>query len=170
MYLILFIILIQTANAQVFIGKPNGTELISSSNSSFEQEVLQLVNKERRKRKLILLQWDSVLCNAARYHANDMAIEGYFDHYTKDKLKNGRFIKVCDFGERMDAFLKHRLFSRSENIAYGQIDPKEVMSVWMKSKDHRNNILDRKAKFLGVGYIELAESTGKRYWVQSFGI
>ena len=54
-----------------------------------------------------------------------------------------------------------------ENIASGQKDIDSVMNDWMKSKGHRENIVNRKFTNIGVGY---ANSTdGITYWCVQFG-
>lgn len=156
--------------AQDFKGKATGKERIPSSNESFEKEVLELVNKERKKRGLKPLVWKDNLAHAARYHAMDMAIDGYMEHDSKDKLKNGSLKKVCDVFDRMDKFVGKEIFARAENIAGGQKTAEEVMKSWMSSSGHRQNILDKKAKYIGIGYIYLEDSELGDYWVQGFGM
>ena len=49
-----------------------------------------------------------------------------------------------------------------ENIAQGQTSADEVMTDWMNSPGHRQNILDCSFRTLGVG-------EASDYWVQEFG-
>ncbi|MCH2021752.1 MAG: CAP domain-containing protein [Saprospiraceae bacterium] len=156
--------------AQIFKGLPTGKERIESSRKDFEREVLQLVNKERKKRKLKALLWNTQLAYAARYHAKDMATDEYFDHSTKDRLPNGRHKTICDVFERLDKFSEARIFSSAENIAAGENTPKQVMKSWMSSKLHKRNILDKEAKYIGIGYVEIRGSYYEDYWVQCFGL
>jgi len=170
---LLFILLLALPiflSAQDFNGKPTGKEKIESSKKSFEQEVLALVNKERKRRNRKPLKWNDQLAYAARYHAKDMAVDNYFDHPSQDLRKNGSHKTVCDVFERMNKFVGKDVFSRAENIAVGERSPEEVMRDWMSSKGHRRNILDKDAKYLGVGYIEMNNSEWGNYWVQSFGM
>jgi uncharacterized protein YkwD len=162
--------LYQLSAAQVFVGLPSGNEQIASSNASFEQEVLDLVNKERKKRGRKPLIWKKQLAFAARYHAKDMAVDNYFDHPTKDAKKHGRLRNICTVFERMDQFVQGAFFSRSENIAVGEKTPTQVMKDWMSSKGHRRNILDKDAKYIGVGFVQMNGSEWGNYWVQSFGM
>lgn len=62
-----------------------------------------------------------------------------------------------------------------ENIAYGQENPIEVFNAWMKSKGHRENILDKAYKTIGVGVSLLAHQEKgdegflyKEHWAQLF--
>ena len=57
--------------------------------------------------------------------------------------------------------------SAAENVAAGQPDVNAVMSAWMGSTGHRNNILSTGSAHVGVG---LAHSAGGTpYWTQVFG-
>lgn len=145
---------------------PTGKEIVPSSNSSFEQKVLSLVNQERKKARKKPLKWDEKLARAARYHAKDMATEGYFDHDTQDK-KGNKFVVVCDYDKRLTAFYGEELMTSAENIAYGQSTPEEVMKTWMRSAGHKSNILG-KHELLGVGFYR-DPKTKTTYWVQTFG-
>ena len=49
-----------------------------------------------------------------------------------------------------------------ENIAFGYIDSKEVMKVWLESSDHKENIMNKRYTHVGIG-ISQADS-GKIYW------
>lgn len=134
---------------------PTGRENIQSSSSNLEQAVFKMVNQERRKRGLSLLQWDADLARAARFHAGHMAKYRYFHH---DTHLPGR-------GKSMDCFERIGLFSKKaggENIAWNQPTARDVMQTWMNSPGHRANILRKEARALGVGYVG-------GYWVQNFG-
>jgi hypothetical protein len=52
-----------------------------------------------------------------------------------------------------------------ENIAMGYTSPEDVMDGWMNSQGHRNNILNSRYKYIGVGYYY---ANGYEYWVQLF--
>ena len=156
--------------AQSFKGMPTGKEKIESSRAGFEKEVLALVNKERKKRGRKPLKWNNQLAYAARYHATDMAVDNYFDHPSQDRRRNGSHKTICNVFERMDKFVSNNIFSRAENIAVGEKTPTQVMKDWMSSSGHRRNILDKSAKYIGIGYIEVADSEWGEYWVQSFGM
>lgn len=157
-------------NAQDFKGIPTGNEKIGSSKESFEQELLTLVNKERAKRRRKPLVLNERLTYAARYHAMDMAVDNYFDHESKDQRNNGAHKKICSVFDRMDAFVKGSIFARAENIAVGEQSPEQVMRNWMSSKGHRDNILDKDTKYIGLAYIHVKGSEWGAYWVQCFGL
>lgn len=156
--------------AQDFKGAPTGNEKISSSKESFEQELLTLVNQERAKRRRAPLVLNEQLIYSARYHAMDMAVDNYFDHETKDQRKNGSHKKICSVFERMNRFVKGSIFAKSENIAVGEQSAEQVMRDWMSSKGHRDNIIDKETKYIGLAYIHVEGSEWGSYWVQCFGL
>ena len=53
-----------------------------------------------------------------------------------------------------------------ENIASGQKTPQQVVTAWMNSQGHRENILSPTFTKLGVGYA--TNSNGVAYWTQMF--
>jgi len=141
-----------------FQGLPSGNESVPSSNPSFEKEVLELVNTARKQANLPALQWKESLAKAGRYHAADMAADGYFSHDSKDRVNKSLAVVGTPF-ERIGRFDKS---GNAENIAYNQPTPEKVMSDWMNSPGHRANILSKNVRTLGVGYVD-------GYWVQDFG-
>ena len=155
--------------AQSFVGCPTGDERIASSDESYEEEVLRLVNEIRAKKRLKPVILNASLTWAARYHAKDMIVDNYFEHDPHDR-KGRRLRKVCSTFEKMDFFVKDELFSRSENIGAGSQTPKEMVKDWMDSPGHKENILDPETKYMGVAYLYDANSEWKNDWVQCFGM
>lgn len=146
----------------IFRGLPSGREDVPSHNPDYEQDVFHLVNAERRKRKLHELQWNEDLARAARYHAADLARDGYFSHDTLDVVEvNGKMVhrRAGKTYQRLRAFHPG---AGGENIGVGARTPGDAMRGWMKSAGHRANILREDRTLLGVGYVEGA-------WVQVFG-
>lgn len=166
LFVIFFITLSGQLLAQGFKGCPSGSEKPLAQNDAWEKEVLVLVNQERDKRGLDPLLPKASLRLAARYHAIDMAQEGYFEHDTYDLMRNGQMKYICGVFERIEAFDND---GSSENIAVGQESPKEVVATWMRSDGHRENILDPNIHYLGVGYAYQVGDKYGHYWVQVFG-
>jgi uncharacterized protein YkwD len=84
------------------------------------------------------LRAGSALTRAARAHSADMARRGYFDH--------GPFVqRLRRFGVRMPFV--------GENLAAGSgaLSPHEVVQMWATSPPHRQNLLDRGFRRVGVG-------------------
>lgn len=145
------------------VGAPDGSERLVSLDSASEREVLRLTNRERAAQGLPALSWDEDLADAARYHAADMALTGYFDHDSHDK--NGdTLVFVCNTWDRIRVFGSG---GGAENIAAGQTTAASVVSSWMNSDGHRANILGGSTR-LGVGMYRGSAGYGV-YWVQVFG-
>lgn len=128
----------------------------TNSLSSYEQQVLTLVNKERVNRGLSPLAWDNTLGYVARLKSQDMINENYFSH---ESPKYGSPFEMMErFGAKFSA--------AGENIAYGQRTAQEVMTAWMNSSGHRANILSSVYTHIGVGVAKA--SNGTLYWTQEF--
>jgi uncharacterized protein YkwD len=136
-------------------------------NPAYEQTLVELVNSERAANgNLPPLKRSDSLDQAARYHAIDMAQDGYFEHDTYDRNASHQLVYVCDTWQRLGSYYPNAN-AMGENIASGQDTPADVMEDWMNSSGHRANILSTNSREIGVGY-----SPGGIYgtsWVQDFG-
>ncbi len=121
--------------------------------SSYEQEVIRLVNIERAKYSLAPLAEDWELSRVARYKSLDMKNNSYFSHTSP--TYGSPFDMIKSFG------LSYK--TAGENIARGQTTPQAVVNAWMNSSGHRANILNSSYTKIGVGYV--AEGN---YWTQMF--
>ena len=125
----------------------------SSDVSEFVQQVLNLVNIERRKAGVSPLKLSRYLNDAAAIRAEE--ITQVFSHTRPD-------------GSSCFTVLDKNYYNVGENIAEGQSTPEEVMNSWMNSPGHRANILKPEFTELGVGYVYDGSSEYKHYWVQLF--
>lgn len=123
---------------------------------TLESEVVRLVNRERAKRGLASLTENWELSRVARYKSQDMINKGYFSHTSPTYGAFSRMIESFNI----------RFSAAGENIAYGQRTPEEVMTDWMNSTGHRNNILSPIYTHIGVGLAR--KSNGVSYWTQMF--
>ncbi len=124
-----------------------------STTSSYEAEVVRLVNLERQKNGLSPLEEDWQLSRVARYKSQDMKDKGYFSHTSP--TYGSPFQMMKSFG------ISYK--SAGENIAKGQSTPAAVVNAWMNSQGHRANILSKSFTHIGVGYV-----SGGHYWTQMF--
>lgn len=124
----------------------------------YEKEIISLVNKERKKHKLSPLTLDKSITYTAYFKSKDMATLNYFNH---DGGTYGIWsnLILSNTGQNV-----HYL---GENLAYGQETPKEVISDWMKSPRHRENILNIHYKNIGVG-VYYDKKNQCYYWTQHF--
>lgn len=105
-----------------------------------EQEILALVNKERRERGLGTLQYHAEIQKVARAHSTDMYVRGYFAHINPD----GK-----DPFDRMSAGGVQFSYA-GENLA---LAPTVAMvhQGLMNSPRHKENILKPEFTDLGIG-------------------
>ena len=141
-----------------------GRKTVPAINEEFEQRVVELVNQARADNGLPPLKRSKKLDQAARFHAADMAQEGYFDHDTYD-LVDGQLVKVCSTWDRIGTYYKG---ANAENIAAGYSTPEDVVQGWLDSEGHRDNILNSYSWEIGVGFYQ-GPGPYTYYWVQDFG-
>jgi uncharacterized protein YkwD len=129
-----------------------------SKSSSVEESIRDCANRERRERGLHHLKHDPALDAAARLHARRMLAKGFFDH--EDSAGNGP-------ADRVRRFAKRRYVVVGENIAAGFDSTGATCRGWMRSADHRANILRSSFTRIGAGYASGHSHYG-RYYVQVF--
>ena len=137
-------------------GNDSNTGSTNQDFSSFQKEVLNLVNVERSKNGLSALTFDSQLSNVATIKSQDMVNKNYFSHTSP--TYGSPFDMMKQFG------ISYK--TAGENIAMGQKTPQEVVNSWMNSQGHRENILNPNFTNLGVGVAK--DSKGTIYWTQMF--
>jgi uncharacterized YkwD family protein len=128
----------------------------SANIGAYEQQVVDLVNKERAAAGLSALKVNTKLAGVAEKKAEDLRDNNYFDH--QSPTYGSPFDMMKQFGITYTA--------AGENIAKGQKTPSDVMNGWMNSPGHRANILNADYTEIGVGYV--TDSNGTTYWVQHF--
>jgi uncharacterized YkwD family protein len=132
------------------------TTPVTSALGTYEQQVVDLVNKERAAAGLSALKVNMTLAKVAETKAADLRDKNYFSHTSP--TYGSPFDMMKQFGISYTA--------AGENIAKGQKTPAEVMNGWMNSPGHKANILNSKYTEIGVGYVTDGSGTG--YWVQEF--
>jgi uncharacterized protein YkwD len=140
----------------------------AAANAGWEQQVVELVNGQRKANGLPPLKHVESLTGAARWYAKDMVDDDYFGpgHDTYDRV-GGRLVESCGWTTRIGAFYAGAS-ALAENIGEGYASPEEVVAGWMGSSGHRANILSASYWETGVGYQPgPSEETGR--WVQDFG-
>ena len=150
---------IKNANPQIsnynliYPGQVINIPTTDSNVTSYEQEVIRLVNQKRAENGLRALTYDWELARVARYKSQDMKDKRYFSHTS---LTYGSpFQMMKSFG------ISYR--TAGENIAKGYATPEAVVNGWMNSSGHRANILNSSFTHIGVGYV-----ANGNYWTQMF--
>ena len=126
---------------------------VSSAVTSFESEVVRLVNENRVQNGLKPLTANWELSRVARYKSQDMRDHGYFSHTSPTYGTPFQMIKAFGLSFR----------TAGENIAKGYATPQAVVNGWMNSSSHRANILNASYTQIGVGYVAQGH-----YWTQMF--
>ena len=111
-------------------------------------EVLDLVNKERKKAGLSALKMDSSLLDTAMLRGFENVL--YWSH---TRPSGSSCFSANDL-------------MMGENIAFGSSTAEGVMDMWMNSEGHRANILTARFTSIGIGCVYYE---GMYYWVQCFG-
>lgn len=137
----------------IYPGQIINIPTVSQSVTSFEGEVVRLVNEIRVSNGLSTLTHNWELSRVARYKSQDMKNLGYFSHTSP--TYGSPFNMMKNFG------ISYK--TAGENIAKGYSTPKQVVDAWMNSPGHRANILNSSFTEIGVGYV----SSGN-YWTQMF--
>ena len=126
---------------------------VSSAVTSFESEVVRLVNEIRVQNGLKPLTANWELSRVARHKSQDMRDQGYFSHTSPTYGMPFQMIKSFGLSFR----------TAGENIAKGYATPQAVVNGWMNSSGHRANILNASYTQIGVGYVAQGH-----YWTQMF--
>lgn len=123
-------------------------------------KVIELTNTERLSAGVTLLKESSELDQAALAKATDMFENNYWAHVSPTGTEPWYFVTQSGYQ------YKHA----GENLARDFSNPKDVVTAWMASPTHRQNLLDNRYKDIGVavvdGYINGVETT---IVVQLFG-
>lgn len=133
-------------------------DLISSEEDKISKvSVLNLFNNIRDENNLVRFKYHGELAVAAQKRAEELVIK--YSHTRPD----GRYydtifeeFNLCDF-------------FYSENIASGYGTPSSVTNAWMNSPGHKAAILEKKYRYIGVGYkhVDASESSDGKphtYW------
>jgi uncharacterized protein YkwD len=128
-----------------------------SATAILEQAVIGRINLIRRGRGLRPLRSNGRLAAAAHFHSTDMARKGYFEHDSA----NG-----TAFWRRIERFYPSRGFRSwtvGENLLWGTDTYGAAFTVreWMHSPPHRENILSRDWREVGIGAITVASAPGE---------
>ncbi|MBQ2183880.1 MAG: SH3 domain-containing protein [Lachnospiraceae bacterium] len=125
---------------------------VGSSQLTLSEQIVALCNEYRAAEGLDPLLEDPELDELAKIRADEIII--YFEHERPDG--SDCFTVMKDY----------KCTLCGENIAAGQGEPKDVVEAWMNSPGHRDNIMNKDFKKIGIGYCEGGEYGA--YWAQLF--
>jgi uncharacterized protein YkwD len=125
--------------------------------AALESSVVARMNAVRRTHGLRALRMSRRLRTAAVFHSNDMGRRGYFEH---DSLTG------TPFWRRIERFYPSRGFSSwtvGENLLWGSdtYDATFAVREWMESPPHRQNLLSRAWREVGIGAVFFGRAPGE---------
>src|SRR3954452_9681423 len=141
------------------------TAISSATLDSAKTTVLCIVNAERDARGLPTLVENDKLALAAQRHTDDMVARNFFSHFAPLPTVFG-----VDPGARISA-AGYDWQSYGENITIGQVTPREVMTDWLQSPGHCQNLLRPGVTQLGVGTADTPATLDQPVggtWTQDF--
>jgi len=141
---------------------PSGTAA-----ATLAAQVVDLVNQERAKVGLSPLTSQSQLTTAAQRHSTDMAAKTFMSHTGSDG--STPYSRINDTGY----FTGFSSWYYGENVAAGYATASTVMTAWMNSQVHKDNILNSTFREIGVAYVYNANDTTLNYchyWTMALGM
>jgi uncharacterized protein YkwD len=118
---------------------------IERGNSVLEKEtLLQIINAERKKAGLRPFLLDKELTEIAQKKSMDMKEKQYVAH------------KSPTYGNPTEMIRSFQIPVRSvrENIGAGEESASAIFNTWMNSQPNRENLLQKTATHIGIGYAE----------------
>ncbi len=131
---------------QIFLHllKQSKPDILGYASKISLEEVLRLTNEKRREAGLSPLKLDPTLSQAAKNKGEDMLNKDYWAHVSPDGIEPWKFF--------LDAGYKYRY--AGENLARDFSDSASIVSAWMASPTHRDNILSPKYEDIGLAVVE----------------
>ncbi len=123
-----------------FFFKKFDTNILGFATDISIEKLYQLTNKERIKNNLPTLNYNEKLAHAAYLKAKDMFANNYWSHYAPDGKKPWDFILEAGYDYEY----------AGENLAKNFLFSQGVISAWMNSPSHKENIL--KKDYTDVGF------------------
>lgn len=142
--LLIFVILFLFSSIGLQLLKKSNSAILGIAYSITENDLLSLTNKTRQEKGLNTLSINPTLSAAAYKKAQDMFVKDYWAHYSPDGTSPWFFIKGSGY---------NYLYA-GENLAKGFSRSDDVVSAWMNSQSHRDNMLSDKYSDIGFAIVE----------------
>jgi uncharacterized protein YkwD len=116
--------------------------IIQRDSESEKIVLLQLINSQRIKAGLRPYELDQTLSRIAEKKSIDMKEKQYIAH------------KSPTYGNPTEMIRSFHIPVRSvkENIGVGEGSAREIFNTWMSSQLHQENVLQKRATHIGIGY------------------
>ena len=124
--------------------------------SSLELSTIAQINQVRVQHGVAPLKLSRALFDSANSHCSDMVAGGYFDHDSA----SGAGVSA-----RLEAFYppaNHSFYEVAENLLWttGTMSPAAMVARWMKSPEHRRNLLDPAWRQIGLATLTVPSAPG----------
>ena len=147
---------------------PNPGVNVTCGLSSFQADLMQQINAARAVARTCgttarpatnAVVWDASLAAAASRHSSDMAQHNFFDHTGSDGSTVG--VRATAAGYSWSGI--------GENIAAGYPSVSAVMSGWLSSPGHCNNIMNSAHTHVAMACVAQTGTTYGSYWTMVLG-
>lgn len=156
-FLVIFVVIYQVFLTCFTKVKPG---VLGFASNVSQNEVIALTNMQREKAGLPSLKVNSLLTQAAQAKADYMFAQNFWAHNSPDGTTPWFFFKQMGYNYRY----------AGENLARDFSDSSSIISAWMNSPTHRDNILSNRYDEIGVvvvnGILQGQETT---LVIQMFG-
>jgi uncharacterized protein YkwD len=133
-------------------GCANETLVPNVSNTAQIREATRcLINQERTRLSRKPLAASPALAAPAQSYATQMVKQGFFDHVSPAGSSLLMRVKHSSYVSKRTPARSYKI---GENIAWGLYElatPVQIIKSWLCSPGHRDNILDRRYRDIGVG-------------------
>ena len=107
-------------------------------------------NQERVRHGIVEFHHSSALENAASGHSKDMFTHDFFSHTSPVPGKESMGKRLAQEGVPIGVWAENIYYMMNDGLTYWSAADRMV-SGWMKSQGHRENILERSVFYLGCG-------------------
>ena len=128
-----------------------------STSSSYQTEVVNLINNARGQAGLAALSVNAQLIAAAQGHSVDMACHGLTSHSGSDGSSVQQRIAAAGYYP-----------SLYSEIIYSSGYPQTAFDWWMSDTTHRNEILNPNVTEIGVGFAYVPDASAGGYYTVDF--
>lgn len=131
--------------------KKHNPQVLGTSINIAAQDLLKLTNQQRQSHGVGALVLNDQLTKAAQMKADDMFAENYWAHNSPSGKMPWDFIKASGYD----------YIYAGENLARGFTNANDVVTAWMNSPSHRENLLSPNYRDVGFA-VEEGNLTGEK--------
>lgn len=141
MFYVLIFIFLQVGFSVINYTKPG---ILGISSNVDQKRLIELTNQERVKKGLPQVRENEALDKAAALKAQNMFSENYWAHFAPSGKTPWDFILGSGY----------RFTYAGENLAKNFYESSDVVSAWMASQTHRDNLLNSKYEDIGIAVVD----------------